>query len=128
VFLAETKDRESICIWDTDLLRGERGGGCNPASDFFGGSTLIASLAYDGGPSLGSVKSARIVGVVTESVARVEIVYSSGASDTVSLTTDQGFAYVVPRAKLAAGIEPIEVVAYDDQGRDVGRQPTGITR
>lgn len=127
VFVATTTDAKMLCFWDVDLLRNERGGGCSERASFFNDRHLAASLMFNGGPALDSVTSARIVGLVTARVGRVEIVNSDGSSNQVTLTRDRGFAYEVPAAQLAAGVEPVAVVAYDRAGRELTRQPTGIT-
>lgn len=116
VFLTRTRDGRLICLRDTNLRNGEQGGGCNSASDFFAGRELQINLAFDGGPSVEDVTDARIVGVVTERVARVEIMNWNGEIGSVAITPDRGFAYVVPRAELRNGVQPTDVVAYDTGG------------
>lgn len=128
VFLAKTADQKMLCFWDVDLLRGDRGGGCSDEADFFKGRDLAASLMYDGGPGVASVTSARIVGLVTRRVGKVEILNSAGKATAVPTTSDRGFAFLVPSDELAAGVGPVAVVAYDRAGHELTRQPTGIIR
>jgi len=84
------------------------------------------SLAYDGGPNVEGVADARIIGVVTDEVARVEVVNSAGRAHRVAITADRGFAYVVPPGELKRGIGPVAVVAFDSEGQVLDRQATGI--
>jgi hypothetical protein len=126
VYIAKTADGSMTCIWDTDRLRGFKGGGCNDSRDFFAGRPFVMSLAYDGGPSVEKVSDARIVGVVTDRVARVEVLNSAGEATAVQLTTDRAFAHVVPVNELQRGISPVAVIAYGSDGSELDRQTTGI--
>lgn len=127
VFVATAADDRMLCFWDVDLLRNERGGGCSERASFFKDRDLAASLMFTGGPALDSVTSARIVGLVTGRVGSIAVVNSDGSSNQVTPTRDRGFAYEVPATQLAAGVEPVAVVAYDRAGRELTRQPTGVT-
>ncbi len=128
VYVTRTSDGRSICLWDTDLSTGAQGGGCNDAEDFFGGRQLSISLGYDGGPSISAASNARIVGVVTPVVDRVEIVATNGTHTPVPITVDRAFAYVVPQAELQRGVGPKEVVAYAADGAVIDRETTGVGR
>jgi len=123
-----------FCLSDAPLdtpLRG--GGGCNPADDPLGGSSLTASLAYDGGPAIETVKDARLIGLVAADVASVRIAMSDGSARNAKLKTTKvgadefrAFGYRLRRADLKKGIGPVAVVAYGADGVEIGRQPTGI--
>lgn len=128
VYLTRTEDGKLVCVWDTDLMTGAQGGGCNDASDFFGGRAFTVSLAYDGGPAAGSIANARLVGVVTEAVSNLDVIYSSGRHARLAISADRGFAYVVPDDYLKSGIEPIAVAAYDGSGTEIDRQSIEIGR
>jgi hypothetical protein len=126
LYVTKTEDGSMICIWDTNLFNGRKGGGCNPSADFFAGRAFAMSLAYDGGPDVAGVTDARIVGVVTDEVARLDVVNSSGTNRRVAITADRGFAYVVPPGELKRGVGPEAVIAYDRDGHVIDRQITGI--
>jgi hypothetical protein len=126
LFVTKTKDGTMTCIWDTDLFNGRKGGGCNPSGDFFAGSAFAMSLEYGGGPDVSGVTDARIVGVVTDEVGKIEVVNSSGVSRRIALTPDRAFAYIVPPGELKRGVGPEAVVAYNREGDVIDRQITGI--
>lgn len=128
VYLTRTGDGKLVCVWDTDLMTGAQGGGCNDASDFFGGRAFAVSLAFDGGPAASSIANARLVGVVTEAVSNLDVIYSSGRHARLAISADRGFAYVVPDGCLKSGIEPIAVAAYDGSGTEIDRQSIGVGR
>jgi len=127
VFVAKADNDRMICFWDVDMLRGDRGGGCSDDADMFKNRDLAASLMYDGGPGIESVSGARIVGLVTRRVARVEVLNSAGSATAVPISADRGFAFLVPSDELAAGIGPVAVIAYDRAGRELTRQQTGFS-
>ncbi len=79
-------------------------------------------LAYDGGPAASSIANARLVGVVTEAVSNLDVIYSSGRHALLAISADRDFAYVVPDDYLKSGIEPIAVAAYDGSGTEIDRQ------
>jgi hypothetical protein len=133
VFVQVTSTGE-VCLWDaaSATSRG-RMGGCDDASDPLGGSTISASLAYDGGPATTDVKDARLIGLVDASVAQVRVLMSDGSYRSVKLrgSTIQGksygvFGYRIRHSDLRSGIGPVAVVASDKAGEEVGRQATGF--
>ena len=133
VFVQVTSSGE-VCLWDaaSAMSRG-RMGGCDSASDPLGGSTISASLAYDGGPATKDVKDARLIGLVDPSVAQVRVLMSDGSYQSMTLNgaTIQGkrygvFGYRIRRSDLRNGIGPVAVVATDATGEEVGRQQTGF--
>ena len=126
VFVNRSHDGSEICVWDTDVASGGQGGGCNPADDFFGGHAFAMSLGYDGGPALATVQDARIVGVVTDAVTTLDVVFADGSAKRVLITGDRGFAYNVPAGLLRKGIGPVAVIARNAAGAAIDRQVTGI--
>jgi hypothetical protein len=122
-----------FCLFDAPLdAPTTGGGGCNAADDPLGGEALRASLAYDGGPAIESVRDARLIGLATASVASVRIVMSDGSSRGVKLKKStvgrdlQVFGFRVRKSDLKKGIGPVAVVALDERGDEIGRQTTGI--
>lgn len=123
-----------FCLSDAPLdapLMG--GGGCNSASDPLGGSAISASLAYDGGPTIESVKDARLIGLASAGTATVRVLMSDRTFRSVELKKAkvgsdefQAFGYRFKNADLKRRIGPTAIVAYDAGGAEIGRQPTGI--
>ena len=126
VFMTRSKDDTQICVWDTDVTSGAQSGGCNPTANFFAGHAFTLSLAYDGGPAITTVRDARIVGVVTDAVATLEVVYADGTEKQIGLTRDRGFAYTVPNGLLHRGVGPVALVARSASGAVLDKQVTGI--
>jgi hypothetical protein len=126
VFVNRSSDTSQICIWDTDVASGEQAGGCNPAGDVFSGHAFTMSLAYDGGPAVTAVREARIVGLVTDAVASVEVAYSNGTTRRALISRDRAFVHVVPPLLLRKGVGPIAVIARSTAGAVIDRQATGI--
>jgi hypothetical protein len=109
------------------------GGGCNSADDPLGGSSISASLAYDGGPAIEAVKDARLIGLASADVASVQVLMSDGTSRAIKLKkakvgSDEfnAFGYRFRKSDLKKGIGPTAIVAFDADGVEIGRQPTGI--
>jgi hypothetical protein len=122
-----------FCLFDAPLEAPRTGGGgCNAADDPLGGSAISASLAYEGGPAIEAVRDARLIGLAAADVASVRVVMSDGSSRSVRLKTSsvgrglQAFGFRVRKSDLKKGIGPAAIVAYDDAGNELGRQPTGI--
>lgn len=123
-----------LCVTDAPLAAPTMGGGgCNPADDPFGGRALSASLAYDGGPALDSVRDARIVGIASSEAASVRIRMSDGSWRAVKLEQArigpdeyQAFGYRVRKSDLRKGVRPVAIVAFDRDGAEIDRQTTGI--
>ena len=123
-----------LCLWDAPGASSRaRQGGCNRAEDPFAGMGVFASLAYDGGPDVGTVSDARLIGLAPKDVASVEIVMTDGTRRSVPLKPAllgpdeyQAFGYRFSRADLRKRLGPAAIVALDDAGSEVGRQPTGF--
>lgn len=123
-----------VCVWDAlSASSPERGGGCNPADDPLGGSELSASLAYEGGPAVETVRDARLVGLAASGVAAVEILMTDGTrravrlkEATVGSSSFTAFGYRFRKSDLRRGTGPSAVVALDSAGAEVARQVTGI--
>ena len=123
-----------FCLWDAPSAQSQtKQGGCNDARDPLGGSAISASLGYEGGPAIESVKDARIIGLASPEVARVVIAMSDGSERTVGLRPAHvgsedflAFAYRIRRSDLEKGIGPTAVIARAASGAEIARQPTGI--
>lgn len=126
VFTNRSKDDTQICVWDTDVTSGAQSGGCNPTANFFAGHAFTLSLAYDGGPAITTVRNARIVGIVTDAVATLEVVYADGTAKQIAITRDRGFAYTVPNELPRRGVGPVALIARSASGAVLDRQVTGI--
>ena len=133
VFVEEV-DTGQLCLWDAaSATSKQRQGGCNPMDDPLGGSKVSASLAYDGGPALESVRDARIIGLASPEVAKVVIAMNDGSTRAVALRPIRvgfhdflAFGYRIARSDLRKGVAPTAVVARDASGTELARQPTGI--
>lgn len=134
VFMRKTSNG-LLCLWDAPDGRREGPGGCNRASDPFGGRKMMISLAWDGGPALSTITDARLIGIVAVDVDAVTVRMSDGSTRSVALTGSQAgthsdfyraFAYRVQPADIRAGIEPISVSAFDDTGKLIDQQNTGL--
>ncbi len=126
VFLARTRDGKQVCVWDTDLVTGDQGGGCNASSAFFGEHSLAVSIGYDGGPARSTIRDVRIIGLATSTVASVAVELSNGEERSVKLTRDQGIAWPMPNGDVKRGLEPVAVIARDASGQVLERQQTGF--
>jgi hypothetical protein len=122
-----------FCLTDAPLDSPHAGGGgCNMADHPLGGSLVSASLAYDGGPSIEAVRDARIIGLVAAGVASVRVLMTDGSSRDVKLKKStvgdelQVFGYRIRKSDLKKGRGPTAVVAFDANGAEIARQPTGI--
>jgi hypothetical protein len=122
-----------FCLFDAPIEAPHAGGGgCNPAADPLGGGQVSASLAYDGGPAIGAVRDARLIGLAAAAVATVQVVMSDGSTRSVKLKKSivgedlQVFGYRIRPSDLRKGIGPTAVVALDKNGAELGRQTTGI--
>jgi hypothetical protein len=103
------------------------GGGCNPAGSFFAGKPFVVSLGYEGGPEPASVSEAVVTGVVSDQVTRIEVANSGGVTTGVELTADGGFVWKARPSDLRAGIGPQFIVAYDENGAELGRESIAIS-
>ncbi|MGH3128018.1 MAG: hypothetical protein ACRDPX_08865 [Gaiellaceae bacterium] len=133
VFVQTTKTGH-VCVWEAPTVTSrERGGGCNTADDPLNGGAVSATLSYDGGPAISSVRRATLFGLAAAKVARVAVLMTDGSPRTVKLKTTeigsvefQAFGHRFKKADLKSGIGPIAIVAFDANGVELGRQPTGI--
>jgi hypothetical protein len=131
---AEEVDTGQVCLWDAPAAASkQRQGGCNPIDDPLGGSAISASLAYEGGPAIESVKDARIIGLTSQDVAQVVVVMSDGSERAVALKPAHvgshdflAFGFRVRKSDLRSGVGPTAIVARDANGAEIARQPTGI--
>ena len=123
-----------FCLWDApSASAAERQGGCNPSDDPLGGRMMFVSFAYDGGPAVGSVRDARLIGLTAAAVASVEVVMSDGTRRTVELHKTPSsignylaFGLRFGRGGLRRGTSPTAVVAFDGAGSEIDRQVTGF--
>jgi hypothetical protein len=130
----QTTETGHVCVWEAPSATSrERGGGCNTADDPLNGSAISATLSYDGGPDISSVKSATLFGLAAAEVAEVEVLMTDGSSRSVKLKKTKvgsdefrAFGHRIRKSDLKKGIGPIAIVAFDANGVALGRQPTGI--
>ena len=123
-----------LCVWEAPSATSrERGGGCNTAEDPLNGNALSATLSYDGGPAISDVDRASAFGLAAAQVVRIAVLMSDGSTRTIKLRKAkvgsdefQAFGYRFRKADLKKGIGPTAIVAYDANGVELGRQPTGI--
>lgn len=132
VFVQRTT--QFFCYWDAPSAASTtRQGGCNSADEPLGGRPMAASLAYEGGPSVGAVTDARIVGLAEARIAAIQVVMSDGSTRRVALKKAKvgddefhAFGYRIKSRDLRQGLGPMAVVAFDANGVEVHRQPTGF--
>lgn len=130
----QTTDTGQLCLWDASSASSQqRQGGCNSVDDPLGGSALSASLAFEGGPAVGNVQDARLIGLASREVAAVQVLMSDGTQREVRLRkamlgSDEyrAFGYRFKKLDLRAGIGPTAVIAKSATGDEIARQPTGI--
>jgi hypothetical protein len=133
VFVQRTRTGH-LCVWEAPSATSrERGGGCNSIDDPLGGSTLSATLSYDGGPSISDVRSASIFGLTAADVSRLRVQMGDGTFREVKLKKTKvgseefrAFGYRFKTGDLKKGLGPTAIVAYDAAGNELGRQTTGI--
>jgi hypothetical protein len=127
-------DTGHLCVWEApSAISPQRGGGCNTLDDPLNGRPVSFTLSYDGGPEMADVRRATVFGVAREDVAGLRVLMSDGSSRTVNLKKAKvgsddfrAFGYRFKRSDLRKGVGPVAVVAYDAEGAELGRQPTGI--
>lgn len=124
----------SVCVNAAISDKTSWSGGCNPASAPLGDKPFMALFTYDGGPTVATVKEARLHGLVDHSVKNLRAEMSDSSTRQLSLsahpvvgTPYRVFAHRVSPADLNTGITPVAVVAYDASGGEISRQPTGLT-
>jgi hypothetical protein len=110
-----TKPRPLTCLLLSSS--GVAGGGCNPASDFFAGRSLVWTESSEPDPS-GETHSF-IVGVATPAVMTVRVLDSVGKTTDLKVNRDGGFLYEVTPTLRGAGIEPVRLTAIDDAGTPI---------
>ena len=131
---AQVTETGHLCVWEAPSASSrERGGGCNTIDDPLNGSALSATLSYDGGPGIQGVRSATIFGLAAVDVASASVVMSDGTSRAIKLKKStigseafQAFGHRIKKSDLKKGIGPVAIVAFDANGVELGRQPTGI--
>ena len=131
---AQVTSTGHFCLSDAPLGSPRMGGGgCNPADDPLGGSSISASLAYDGGPAIEAVTDARLIGLASADVASVRVLMTDGTSRAIKLkkakvgSDEFGvFGYRFKKSDVKKGVGPAAIVAFDDDGVEMGRQTTGI--
>lgn len=98
---------------------GSNGGGCNPASDFFAGRSLVWTELSEPDPS--GETHAFIVGVATPAVETVRVLDSAGKMADLEVNRDGGFLYEVIPTLRSAGIEPVRLTALNEAGAIIDR-------
>jgi hypothetical protein len=130
---AQVTSTGDLCLWDAPSVRSlQKQGGCNSLGNALGGGVLSASLAYDGGPAAADVTDARLIGLVAEDVADVQVVLADGTRRAMRLylveLADEryrAFGYRFKPKDIRSG-GPVAVVALDAAGKEVGQQATGF--
>jgi hypothetical protein len=123
-----------FCLWEAPSATSrERSGGCNDAEDPLGGREVSISFGYDGGPAVADVKDATLIGLALPEVASVHVLMSDKTRREMrlkraSIAGDdyRAFGYRFKKADLRRGVAPTAVVALNDAGEEVDRQPTGF--
>lgn len=131
---AQSTSAGFLCLYDAPSAGAlNRQGGCNSADDPFGGKRMFISLAYEGGPAASDVKDARLVGLTSDEVSRVQVVMSDGTRRTMVLQSAsiagesyRAFGYRFEKADLRKSRGPVAVVALDGSGQEIDRQATGF--
>ena len=125
-----------LCLWDAPSASAKaRQGGCNPAEDPLAGRKLTISLAYDGGPAVGDVRDARLIGLASFDVASVQVLMTNGTRRTIPMQREAGvaseagrfraFGYRFPRSDFKRGIGPTAVIGLSASGIEIDRLTTG---
>lgn len=130
----QTTDSGLLCLWDAPSASSlQKQGGCNSVDDPLGGSALLVSLAYDGGPEVEDTRDARLIGLAASGVTAVEVLMSDGTRRRVRLMKTRlgsvdyvAFGYRIKNADMRKGIGPTAVTAKDAAGTELARQATGI--
>jgi hypothetical protein len=126
-----------LCLWDAPVAAPRaRQGGCNRADDPLGGRRMFISLAYEGGPGAEQVTDARLIGLVAQEVASVQLLMTNGAVRTIPMNralavsgaagSFRAFGYRFATSDLRRGLGPTAVLALDASGRELDRQTTGF--
>ena len=132
-FYAQVTSTGDLCLWDAPSARSrQKQGGCDSLGNPLGGGVVSASLAYDGGPAAADVTDARLIGLVAEEVADVQVVLADGSRRTMNLRLVEvvddryrAFGYRFKPKDIRSG-GPVAVVALDVDGKQIERQPTGF--
>ena len=125
-----------LCLWDAPSATPRaRQGGCNSADDPLAGRSMTISLAYDGGPVATSVTDARLIGLVSNDVASVQLLMSDGTRRRIPMHRDlavssdagrfRAFGYRFPRSDFARNLGPTAVIALGGNGTELDRLTTG---
>jgi hypothetical protein len=125
-----------LCLWDApSATPSARQGGCNSADDPLAGRTMTISLAYDGGPVANNVTDARLIGLVSNDVASVQVLMSDGTRRRIPMRRDlavsidagrfRAFGYRFPRSDFARNLGPTAVIALGGNGTELDRLTTG---
>jgi len=130
----QTTDTGYFCLYDALSASSlQRQGGCNSVDDPLGGSALLVSLAYDGGPDVEDAREARLIGLAASGVTAVEVLMTDGTRRDVRLRKARlgpddyvAFGYRIKNDDLRKGIGPTAVIAKDAAGTEIARQATGI--
>ena len=133
-WITRTADGKA-CLLDGPKVGAGAGGGCNPRGSALAGRQELALFSFEGGPALGSITGARVVGLVTARVSRIAVVFSDGSTRNLPLVdrhTDRVlpanyrvFAAEFDVAALRAGVAPRDIVAFAASGKELQRQDIG---
>lgn len=113
---------EMTCISLQEGPLGRGGGGCNPARDPFGGSSVMwSTVSYNESP-----QKFVLYGVAAESVAALGLEIG-GALLPLALSEDSGFIYVVEKSKIAQADLPQAIVTLDAAGAVLERVDVNVS-
>jgi len=111
------------CVVLQESIHGRGGGGCNPASSpFLGSTTMWSSVQYNGDP-----QKFVIFGVAVERVRSVELEFGEGTRSSVALSEDGGFVHVITKPVIEQGDVPKAIITFGASVREIGRTELGIT-
>lgn len=125
-----------LCLWDAaGPTATARQGGCNRADDPLAGRKLTISLAYDGGPAVGDVRDARLIGLASFEIDVVHVLMSDGTRRAIPMRREaavageagrfRAFGYRFPRSDFERGVGPTVVIGSNRDGIEVDRLTTG---
>lgn len=114
--------RAMSCLFLQDG-QGRGGGGCNPASDPFGGSPVWWG-AY---MSNERPKILILSGVVEDGVSAVRIAFDRTPDVAVDVSADDGFIYGIAKDAIGPADVPTAIVSVARDGHVIARTPLGIT-
>lgn len=125
-----------LCLWDASAATAQvKQGGCNRAEDPLAGRKLTISLAYDGGPAVGDISDARLIGLAAWEVTSIQVLMTDGTRRAIPMRRElafaseagrfRAFAYRFPRSDFRRGVGPTAVIGLNERGAEIERLTTG---